>query len=220
MASFIDTAVPEQGSPTTSSVRDNFAAAKNEIEALQSDLATKADAANPIITGTAQIQAANIPTLTSSSLNVTSSFRINGVLVTADAGDLNTLSGLTVSASELNYLNGVTSNVQNQLTNLQNNKLDGNETIILSGDASGSGTTFINVTVDMADLSGTTYAAGNGDRITGIRPENINGRIASSQLPEGSLPVDITGDAGSVDGYDIVVTSSPGTDPNTIYFVI
>lgn len=44
MASNIDTTKPEQGSPTTASVRLNFTAAKNEIEALQTSLANKADA--------------------------------------------------------------------------------------------------------------------------------------------------------------------------------
>ena len=49
MASSIDTGVPASGAATTASVRTNFTAAKNEIEALQTD---KANLASPTFTGT------------------------------------------------------------------------------------------------------------------------------------------------------------------------
>lgn len=42
MASAIDITKPVEGNPTTQSVRDNFAAAKNEIEALQTSVANLA----------------------------------------------------------------------------------------------------------------------------------------------------------------------------------
>jgi hypothetical protein len=45
MASNIDPTKPVAGTPTTSSVRANFQAAKDEIEALQSDVAGKANLA-------------------------------------------------------------------------------------------------------------------------------------------------------------------------------
>lgn len=53
MASAINPAYPEFGNPTTESVRDNFQAAKSEIEALQADTAALAgdvNALEPIIT--------------------------------------------------------------------------------------------------------------------------------------------------------------------------
>lgn len=43
MASNIDITKPVAGSPTTSSVRDNFSAAKTEIEALQTSTANQVD---------------------------------------------------------------------------------------------------------------------------------------------------------------------------------
>lgn len=50
---------------------------------------------------------------------------------------------VTATATELNYVDGVTSDIQTQL----DSKISGNQTITLSGDVSGSGTTSINVTV-------------------------------------------------------------------------
>src|SRR6056300_213942 len=85
--------------------------------------------------------------------------------VTSTAAELNKLDGYTGSVTELNYLDtlhatgvtstefdyldGVTSNIQTQLNGKQasGSYLTGNQTITLSGDASGSGTTSIAVTV-------------------------------------------------------------------------
>ena len=64
--------------------------------------------------------------------------------VTATAAELNIMDGVTATTAELNYVDGVTSNIQTQL----NSKISGNQTITLSGDASGSGTTSIAVTVN------------------------------------------------------------------------
>jgi hypothetical protein len=64
--------------------------------------------------------------------------------VTATAAELNKMDGVTATTTELNYTDGVTSNIQTQL----NSKLSSNQTITLSGDASGSGTTSIAVTVN------------------------------------------------------------------------
>ena len=61
MASTIDATKPITGNPTTLSVRDNFAAAKSEIEALQTD---KLEAASPAMTGDATITDATSPSLT------------------------------------------------------------------------------------------------------------------------------------------------------------
>ena len=90
---------------------------------------------------------------------------IGGVAITSTAAELNVLDGYTGSVTELNYLDtlhatgvtstefdyldGVTSNIQTQLDGKQasGSYLTGNQTITLSGDASGSGTTAITVTV-------------------------------------------------------------------------
>jgi len=69
--------------------------------------------------------------------------------VTATAAEINILDGVTATTAEINYVDGVTSNIQTQLDGKQasGSYLTGNQTITLSGDASGSGTTSIVVTV-------------------------------------------------------------------------
>lgn len=208
MASSINTANPVSGSPTTASVRANFAAAKSEIEALQTEQALKAPLASPTFTGTATFATINSAT-----------FQIGGVEVTATPAELNILDGVTATTAEINYLDGVTSNIQTQLDAKQasGSYLTGNETITLSGDASGSGTTSITVVV-----------ANDSHTHTGSTISNLNandttvGQFADARISESSVTQHESAiDAGSVDGYDIVVDSgSPsGTDANTIYFV-
>ena len=70
-----------------------------------------------------------------------------GTLTYATLNDGTT--ALTSTVAELNYTDGVTSNIQTQLDGKQasGSYLTGNQTITLSGDASGSGTTAITVTV-------------------------------------------------------------------------
>src|SRR6056300_184122 len=90
---------------------------------------------------------------------------LSDLSITSTAAELNKLDGYTGSVTELNYLDtlhatgvtstefdyldGVTSNIQTQLDGKQatGSYLTGNQTITLSGDASGSGTTSIAVTV-------------------------------------------------------------------------
>jgi hypothetical protein len=57
--------------------------------------------------------------------------------------------GITATKAELNYVDGVTSSIQTQLNGKQasGSYLTGNQTITLSGDVSGSGTTSIAVTI-------------------------------------------------------------------------
>lgn len=85
---------------------------------------------------TAELNILDGVTATTAELNI-----LDGV--TATAAELNKLDGLTATTTELNYVDGVTSNIQTQL----NTKISGNQTITLSGDVSGSGTTSIVVTV-------------------------------------------------------------------------
>src|SRR6188472_183710 len=51
MTSAIDVTVPIYGNPTTKSVRDNFAAAHDEIGALQTDVGTKINRSGDTMTG-------------------------------------------------------------------------------------------------------------------------------------------------------------------------
>lgn len=95
MASAIDVTKPVSGSPTTQSVRDNFTAAKSEIEALQTD---KANLAAPALTGNAT--AVNLTV--SGTLNAGGTLELGGVAITS-------------TAAELNFVDGVTSNIQTQL---------------------------------------------------------------------------------------------------------
>lgn len=203
MASSIIETNPVTGNPTTASVRANFSAAKSEIEALQTSNALKAPLASPTFTGTA----------TAATLNTTT-FQIGGVTLTATPATLNAIDGRVTALEDAGYVTG-------------------NQTITLSGDASGSGTTSIAVTVDMSGLSGTTYAAGSGANITALNASNISsGTISDARLPA-SISSDITGNAATattattalnantVDSKSVsVVASLPGSpDANTIYFV-
>lgn len=117
MASSINAANPVTGAPTTASVRANFSAAKSEIEALQDAQALKAPLAGPTFTGT----------VTAATLNTTT-FQIGGTTLTATPTVLNALDGRVTALEGAGYLTG-------------------NQTVTLSGDVSGSGTTAITVTV-------------------------------------------------------------------------
>ena len=93
---------------------------------------------------------ANFSTTTSTALG--NRLRVDtaaqGLTGTQQANAITNL-GITATKAELNYVDGVTSNIQTQLDGKQasGSYLTGNQTITLSGDVSGSGTTSINVTV-------------------------------------------------------------------------
>lgn len=199
MASTIDTTKPVSGSPTTLSVRDNFAAAKTEIEALQTD---KANLAAPALTGSAT--AVNLSV--SGTLNAAGVLQVGGVAVTA-------------TAAELNFVDGVTSNIQTQLNGKQptGSYLTGNQTITLSGDATGSGTTSIVVVVadDSHAHTNTTISGLDTSKVT--TGTFADARISLSSVTQHQASIN----AGLVDGKSIsVVASLPGSpDANTIYFV-
>lgn len=82
-----------------------------EFDAIETASATKADAANPELTGNGT--AVNLSV--SGTLNSTGVFQIGGVAITATAAELNTLDGITATVTELNYTDGVTSNIQTQI---------------------------------------------------------------------------------------------------------
>lgn len=172
-------------------ILDGVTATAAELNILDGVTATTAELnkLDGVLATTAELNILDGVTATAAELNI-----LDGV--TSTAAELNILDGVLATTAEINYLSGVTSAIQTQL----DAKLTGNQTITLSGDATGSGTTAITVTVDMSGLSGTTYAAGNGSAIT-----NVN--------------------AASVDGFDIVETSQAAydalspPDANTIYFI-
>src|SRR6056300_999020 len=115
--------------------------------------------------------------------------------VTSTAAELNKLDGYTGSVTELNYLDtlhatgvtstefdyldGVTSNIQTQLNGKQasGSYLTGNQTITLSGDASGSGTTSIAVTVanDSHNHSSSSgdFTVNGGNIFTGTSQQRV-----------------------------------------------
>ena len=68
-------------------------------------------------------------------INLTT-FKVDSVIVTASAAELNKLDGVTASTAELNYLDGVTSNIQTQLDAKQDS---GGE--VSFGDLTGTPTT-------------------------------------------------------------------------------
>ena len=93
---------------------------------------------------------ANFSTTTSTALG--NRLRVDtasqGLTGTQQANAITNL-GITATKAELNYVDGVTSNIQTQLDGKQasGSYLTGNQTITLSGDVSGSGTTSIAVTI-------------------------------------------------------------------------
>ena len=93
---------------------------------------------------------ANFSTTTSTALG--NRLRVDtaaqGLTGTQQANAITNL-GITATKAELNYVDGVTSNIQTQLNGKQasGSYLTGNQTITLAGDVSGSGTTSIAVTI-------------------------------------------------------------------------
>lgn len=98
------------------------------------------------IDATGKFEVASNATVTIGNGTSTGNVNVGGEVVSSTV-DVTTLkiggTAVTATAAELNYVDGVTSSIQTQL----DTKITGNQTITLSGDASGSGTTAITVTV-------------------------------------------------------------------------
>ena len=200
MASNINATKPTTGSPTTQSVRDNFSAAKDEINGL---LRSSLDVVTTAGTGTAY------------TANFTNNVvKANGARIIVKAHTANTASAsLNVDgtgASTIKNMDG-TNLVANQIAG-SNHYLDliynsGNNTWVLLNPAK-----HVIPQSDVTDLS-TDLTTLSTDKL------DSSSYTASDVLAK-LLTVDGTGtglDADKIDGYNIVVGST-GTDANTIYF--
>lgn len=106
-------------------------------------------------------------TITSSNLTT------NRALISNDSGKVAVSS---VTSTELGYVAGVTSSIQTQL----NSKISGNQTITLSGDVSGSGTTAITTTIGAGKVTNAMLA---NSTISGISlGNNLNMLSAGTGL--------------------------------------
>ena len=137
-------------------------------------------------------------TSTFTNVSVSGTFQLGGAAVTASASELNKLDGVTATTAEINYLDGVTSNLQTQLDSKQ-----------------GSGSYASSAQGALADSS--LQPSDNVSELTNDAGYITDYTVTESDVTQHESAVD----AGSVDGYDIVVDSGTpsGTDANTIYFV-
>ena len=121
----------------------------------------------------------------------------NQGLTGTQQGNALTNLGITASKAELNYVDGVTSNIQTQLDGKQasGSYLTGNQTITLSGDVSGSGTTSITVTV--ADDSH-NHVISNVDGLQAA----LDAKLASSSYTASDVLTKIKTVDGSGSGLD------------------
>ena len=141
---------------------------------------------------------ANFSTTTSTALG--NRLRVDtaaqGLTGTQQANAITNL-GITATKAELNFVDGVTSNIQTQLDGKQasGSYLTGNQTITLSGDVSGSGTTSIAVTI--ADDSH-NHVISNVD---GLQTA-LNAKLASSSYTAADVLTKIKTVDGAGSGLD------------------
>ena len=156
------------------------------------------------IDATGKFEVASNATVTVGNGASTGNVNVGGEVVssTVDATTLK-LGGtaVTSTAAELNYTDGVTSNIQTQLDGKQasGSYLTGNQTITLSGDASGSGTTAITVTV--ADDSH-NHIISNVDGLQAA----LDGKQASGSYLTGNQTITLSGDVSGSGTTAITVT--------------
>lgn len=167
----------------------------SEIDTELSNVATavnsKANKASPTFTGT----------VTAPTVNVTTTFQIGGVSVTATSAELNTLDGITASTAELNILDGVTASAA------ELNYLVGVTSAIQTQLNAKQGT--------LTNTDGLTEGATN----LYYTDTRVNSAIDTRVDKIFVDALDIN--AAQVDGKSVaVVTSLPGSpDADTIYFV-
>ena len=196
MASNINATKPTTGSPTTQSVRDNFSAAKDEINGL---LRSSLDVVTTAGSGTAY------------TANFTNNVvKANGARIIVKAHTANTASAsLNVDgtgASTIKNMNG---------TNLVANQIGGaNHYLDLIYNSGNNTWVLLNPSKHVIPQSDVT------DLGTALGAKLAASSYTASDVLTKLLTVDGSGtglDADKIDGYNIVVGST-GTDANTIYF--
>jgi len=156
------------------------------------------------IDATSKFEVASNATVTVGNGTSTGNVNVGGEVVSSTVGATTLKIGgtaITATATELNYTDGVTSNIQTQLDGKQasGSYLTGNQTITLSGDASGSGTTSIVVTV--ADDSH-NHIISNVDGLQAA----LDGKQASGSYLTGNQTITLSGDASGSGTTAITVT--------------
>jgi hypothetical protein len=203
MASNINATKPTTGSPTTQSVRDNFSAAKDEINSL---LRSSLDVVTTAGTGTAY------------TANFTNNVvKANGARIIVKAHTANTASAsLNVDgtgASTIKNMNG---------TNLSANQIGGaNHYLDLIYNSGNNTWVLLNPAKHVIPQSGVTNLSTDLTTLS----TNLGAKLNSTSYTAADVlaklvTVDGSGtglDADKIDGYNIVVGST-GTDADTIYF--
>ena len=137
--------------------------------------------------------------------------------ITATAAEINKLDGVTATTAELNFTDGVTSNIQTQLNGKQasGSYLTGNQSITLSGDVTGSGTTSIAVTIadDSHNHSSSTGAFTVGTDLTVSGGDII---LSGTGRIQGVDTVTLATDAANKSYVDTAVSNLVDTAPGTL----
>ena len=167
MSSAIDVTKPVTGSPTTASVRSNFQAAKDEIEALQTG---KQDVGSYALT----------------TVNLTAGAGLSGGGTLAEDRTFSVNYGTTAGTAA----QGNDSRINNGQTAFGwGNHADagyatGNQTITFSGAITGSGTTSITTTLSNLDASKVTSGTFADARIPNLNASKITaGTFAAARIP-------------------------------------
>lgn len=92
---------------------------------------------------------------------IAGAWKINGVAVTVSAADINSLSGITATITELNYTDGVTSNIQTQL----NGKASTGTTISAGSGLTGGGSLSANRTISHGNTSSQASVNNSGNTV-------------------------------------------------------
>ncbi len=208
MASNIDPTKPIEGSPTTQSVRDNFAAASLEVGALQdADVAFDAR-----LTPTEAQAAANTIDIAALQGDVTSNtvdISTNTAAIGVNAGDIASLiSGSIPSSRVITAGAGLTGG--GDLTDDRTFDVGAGTGITVAANSVSLNTSYTD-----GRYAATVHTHAASDVTSGTF---ANARISQSSVTQHQAAIN----AGKVGGYNIVVdTGSPsGTDPNTIYLVL
>ena len=158
-----------------------------------------------------------------STLDVTGGLALAGVAVTSTAAELNVMDGVTVSTSEINYLQGVTSSLQDQINSLtdQINAIESLTTEqvqdIIGAMVSGNTESKIAVTYDDDNAKLDFSVDVTSPSITGAQIVNVNEGDTAVDTYSASEPVtwSISGDDSSIFSFnDDTGALEFSTEPN------